>query len=285
MKTADPTMPSPSDRPGDPDWPFEVKDVDDVLAKIEHRVKQRRVRRRRLSGGIAAVAAIAFAAAWAVPFLRDTSSVATAASHRQSVALADGSQADLNARTRMHTDFRHRRRIVRLTEGEVYFSVAKDPAHPFLVETPSSTVRVTGTQFNVRVTGGRTEVTLLTGAVEIQTADLKLQASPTRLIPGEQITTGVSNVAVRQLDEAGLENVTAWRHGLLGLDGRTLGDAVERLAAYHGRRIAIDQDVATLRTGGTVSLEDLGVALSALEAILPIRVLPVEGGDLQIVAR
>lgn len=273
MKTTNPTIPS---APGDTEWPFEVRDVDEVLARIEQRAKRRQARRRRITTGTAAAAVVAFAVLWGVPLLRDTSSVSTAC--RQSVALADGSLADLNARTVLHTDFRYGRRLVRLDRGEAYFAVAKDPAHPFLVETPAGTVRVIGTKFNVRLTGDRAEVTLLEGAVTVERPDAGLQ----KLTPGEQLTTGA---AVHRLDETALENAVAWREGRLALDGRTLGDAIERLAAYHGRQIEIAPEIAALRTGGSVSLEDLAAALAALQETLPIRVLPMEGGNFRIVRR
>ena len=66
----------------------------------------------------------------------------------------------------MHVDFRYGRRFLRLEQGEVFLSVAKDAASPFLVDTPAGRVRVTGTEFNVRVVAGsRLEVTLLEGEV------------------------------------------------------------------------------------------------------------------------
>lgn len=263
------------------DWPFAVRDVDDVLAKIERKAKQRKTRRRRVAGGAAGVALIALAAIWAVPFLRHTSSLATIAAHRQSVPLADGSLAELNAQTSVHTDFRYGRRIVRLDRGEAFFSVAKDAAHPFLVETPVGTVRVTGTRFNVRLIGERAEVTLLEGKVTVERQDTELG----KLTPGEQFIVSDTGQTIQRLGEAELENSTAWREGRLALDGSTLGDAVERLAAYHGKRIAVDPQVSSLRTGGSVSLEDLGAALAALQATLPIHVLPTEGGNFRIIAR
>lgn len=65
--------------------------------------------------------------------------------------LPDGSVVRLNAfSTLSHPPaFDADKRVVKL-EGEAYFEVEADPAHPFFVETPHGEVRVTGTIFNVR---------------------------------------------------------------------------------------------------------------------------------------
>lgn len=264
------------------DWPFHAGLVDQVMEKVRVKVKRRQARRRRLASGAAALALVAFAVLWGVPYYRETATVATVTASRQTLTLSDGSRADLNAQTRMRTDFRYGRRLVRLDRGEAFFSVAKDAAHPFLVETPAGIVRVTGTQFNVRLTeGGAAEVTLLEGAVEFEGGD---PAAPrAALTPGQQLDS--SRTDLRRLSDADMENVTAWREGRLALDGLTLADAAARLAAYHGKGIAIADEVKALRPGGSVPLDDLSGALEALQDTLPIRVLPAGDGSLRIVRR
>ncbi len=275
------------------DWPFHAGVVDQVIAQVEVKVKRRRSRRRRLITGGAAVLAFAGALLWAVPYVRDTATVETVAARRQTLALADGSQADLNARTSLRTDFRYGRRIVRLDRGEAFFAVARDPAHPFLVETPAGTVRVTGTKFNVRLADtGATEVTLLEGSVTVDLAPSPQSPAPSAqppapssqpLAPGQQFDT--AHAVVRDLTPVALENVTAWRTGRLALDGLTLAEAAERLSAYHGRSIQVAPAVATLHPGGSLLLEDLATALEALSATLPIQSIPMADGSYRIVPK
>lgn len=264
------------------DWPYHAGVVDQVLEKVAAKVKRRQARRRRIAATATALTLVALAAFWGVPYFRSTSSVMTAAAHRRSLDLADGSHADLNARTRVRTDFRYGRRVVYLDQGEAFFSVAKDAKHPFLVETSAGTVRVTGTQFNVRVAADqRAEVTLLEGAVLVRRPDFEA----IKLSPGQQLSLNAGKPEVHTLVAADLENVMAWRQGRLGLDGLSLAEAIGRLATYHGKVIAVAPDVAGLRPGGSVSLDNLAGALDALEDTLPIRVVPGADGSCRLIRR
>jgi transmembrane sensor len=232
-----------------------------TLAEVSPVARPDAAPRRRLprwipvAAGLAA--ALAIAALWVVPYFRDIQTVATVAAQRSTLSLPDGSRTDLNAQTTLSTDFRHGRRFVRLEKGEAYFSVAKDKAHPFAVETPGGTVRVTGTEFNVRLNpAGRPEVTLLEGAVAFENAAARMQ-----LVPGQQIST---NGDLRQLSATELDNVIAWREGRIVLTGLTLGEAAARFASFHGKTITVAPEIASLQMGGSYSLDDLPGFFDAL---------------------
>jgi transmembrane sensor len=224
-------------------------------------------------------AALAVAAFWTVPYFRDTRTVATVVAQRSTLSLPDGSRTDLNAQTSLYTDFRRDRRLVRLEKGEAWFSVAKDEAHPFVVETPGGTVRVTGTQFNVRLAAnGRPEVTLLEGAVAFENAAARM-----RLTPGQQIS---ADGDLRQLAADELDNVTAWREGRIVLNGLTLAEAVERFAIFHGKTITVVPEIASLRLGGSHSLDDLPGFFEALsDERFALRVLRRDTDNFAIVRR
>jgi transmembrane sensor len=233
-----------------------------VIAQVSPVARPDAAPRRRLhpwpmlAGLAAALALVAF---WGVPWFRDIHTVATAIAQRSTLSLPDGSRAELNARTTLHTDFRRGRRFVRLERGEAYFSVAKDAAHPFAVETPGGTVLVTGTEFNVRLdAAGHPEVTLLDGTVNFENA-----AARVRLVPGQQVTAAGE---LRSVPPAELGNVTAWRSGRLVLNGLTLAAAAARFADFHGVTIAIDPGLESLQLGGNCSLEDLPGFLDTLSA-------------------
>ncbi len=224
-------------------------------------------------------AALAIAAVWIVPYIRDTQKVATIAAQRSTLALPDGSRTDLNARTALFTDFRHGRRFVRLEKGEAFFSVAKDTTHPFSVETPGGTVRVTGTQFNVRLApDGHPEVTLLEGSVEIQNSLAHLM-----LKPGQQLSAAGE---LRTLSARDLDRTTAWREGRIVLNGLTLAEAAEQFAAFHGKRIEVAPELAARQMGGSYALDDLPGFLDALAAdTLALRIVRYDEEHFAIVTR
>ncbi|QEM13609.1 FecR family protein [Mucilaginibacter rubeus] len=86
--------------------------------------------------------------------------------------LPDGSTVWLNAMSsiRIIDGFEKKAtRNIYLDEGEAYFEVKHDPAHPFLVVTNSITTKVLGTSFNVKAYKllNYVAVTLRTGHVEV----------------------------------------------------------------------------------------------------------------------
>ena len=286
MTTSDPTAPTPPAPVPPLDWARAAGKVDVIRQVLEAKLKRRRRRRQTAAGAAATLIAIAVAV-WAVPYIQKTDTVATDAAQRQTLALADGSVADLNARTSLHTDFRYGRRTVRLDRGEAFFSVAKDPAHPFLVETPEGTVRVTGTKFNVRLAdASHIEVTLMEGSVRFAgPAPGPGNAAATPLAPGQQLAATSDGVKLRTLTLAELANVQSWRSGRLALDELTLGEAVARFAAYHDREIQVAPAVAALRLGGSCPLDDLPGFLEFLEQAFPVRIQTQADGTMHVLPR
>ncbi len=271
-------------------------------------------RRRRapwfLAGAGLAAALACVVVLWVVPQMRYTQTVSTVALQRSTLTLRDGSRAELNARTQLSTDFRGDRRQVRLARGEALFTVAKDPAHPFRVETPAGLIEVTGTTFNVRLTAsGATEVTLLEGSVAVDlgsripetgnhkpetgtldTADSSQNSpvsgilNPVSLSPGQQFNT--AHATVRTLTPAEIENTIAWRDGRLMLNGMTLTEAAERLSAYHGLTITVAPQIADVKLGGSYPLDDLQGFFQVLaEEPVSLRALPRGDGSYAIVPK
>lgn len=243
--------------------------ADRIVRTLETRLQRKRQRRKRTVNGLAAIAVLGLGLLWAVPYLANTETVSIPAAERRSLALADGSRAELNARTEIFTDFRYGRRVVRLVKGEGFFSVRSDPSNPFLVELPQGTIKVIGTQFNVRITAaGTAEVTLMEGAVELDSP-----AGSTALVPGQLATLHDAAPSVKNLSAQDIDRVLAWRRGRIVLDGMPLADVCARFAEFHGCTIAVDPSAPTIHLGGTFSLEDLPQFLEALRATKAVNVL------------
>lgn len=85
--------------------------------------------------------------------------------------LADGTSVWVFAESeiRFPTRFKGNKREVYL-EGEAYFDVQHDPAHPFYVKTKSLDVKVLGTSFNVKAykNSGMVETSLVEGVVSVK---------------------------------------------------------------------------------------------------------------------
>lgn len=85
--------------------------------------------------------------------------------------LPDGTLVWLNAGSRLSYahDFMQHTRTVHL-QGEAYFDVAQDEAHPFIVDAGSMLLKVLGTSFNVKAYPDEPsmETTLLSGKLQVQ---------------------------------------------------------------------------------------------------------------------
>lgn len=251
-------------------------------ARRPHRERQRR-RWLVLLPALAAAAAIVLLFSLLVG---RSQGIETKTGERHLATLEDGSRVELNALTSLSVAFRAGERHVRLARGEALFTVAKDAARPFVVETPAGTVRVTGTVFNVRAAerahDARVEVTVLEGRVQVHADDGG--AVDTALAPDTQAVLAAGSVAVRSLGQAGAQAVVAWRQGQAVFEDTPLAEVVERFAAYHARAITVDPGAADLRLGGRYSLDDLDGLFDAVERVLPARVLRAPGGAVRIVA-
>jgi transmembrane sensor len=240
----------------------------------------RRRRWRMVGKALAAAAGLAIAiTVWS----HRSQDFATKTAERHGATLADGSHIELNAQTSLAIDFRSGERHVRLTHGEALFSVAKDPARPFVVETPAGVVRVTGTVFNVRATHDeRVEVTVLEGTVRLRATSPAV--ADEAVTPGHQATMSSDRIALRTLPGDAAQDVAAWRLGQAIFNDTPLAEVVERFAAYQTRTVTVDPAAAELQLGGRYSLDDLDGLLRTIERLLPVRVLRGADGAVRIVA-
>jgi transmembrane sensor len=237
------------------------------------------VRRRWSFPRIASVAlASAAAVAVTVSVMRPPQAienVATSVAQRKSHTFSDGTRVELNAQTNLRFENTKTERRARLAGGEALFMVAKDPARPFIVQTPNGSVRVTGTTFNVRTDPSPAdfEVTVIEGSVQVHPIALggSKPTGPLLLGPGDQFSTRGSDAVQHVLSETELDDTLAWRRGQIVFRNVPLEEALARYARYHGRSITAAASIAREPIGGRYSIEDLSGFLGALELMLPVK--------------
>ena len=236
--------------------------------------------------GLATAAAITLGLRLAQPAAA-VQSLATAVAQRSAHTLADGTRVELNARTSLRFENSATERRVRLAGGEAWFAVAKDPARPFVVQTPAGTVSVTGTTFSVRNDAAAAvslEVLVVEGSVQVRPSDLAARhtGEPFSLQAGDRLAAGALGVKISPLPAAAIENALAWREGYAVFEGAPLGEAAAVFARYHGRRIDVAPAVAALGVGGLHKLEDFRAFTAALETALPVRITEDSSGAIAI---
>lgn len=108
------------------------------------------------------------------------------------IALTDGTKIWLNAGSKLRypNKFIGDTRTVYL-EGEAFFNVKKDPAHPFIVHTADIKVKALGTSFNVKAYPGEgsVETTLVNGVVIVEGVKAGKKSSMSiKLTPNQKAT-------------------------------------------------------------------------------------------------
>jgi ferric-dicitrate binding protein FerR (iron transport regulator) len=152
----------------------------------------------------------------------------TTRGQRTTIVLADGTQIRLNANSTLSYPerFTGDTREIKL-EGEGYFEVAHDPAHPFIVHSGHTATRVLGTSFNVQAIPSSVTVTLVEGKVNIAAG-----GTTQNLQPNQQAVVNADSdqIATRQVD---VSKYVGWTNNTLIFDHVTLKEAFAQMENWY----------------------------------------------------
>jgi transmembrane sensor len=193
---------------------------------------------------------------WQADHVTDTAQTRT-------IALEDGSIIEMGGDSAIATDISAVARHVRLLKGEAFFTVARDPSRPFVVDAGGVEVSVLGTAFDVQLARAETTVELAHGTVAVSYSAMDHNQN-FELAPGEMATVAHATGAVTRSAIAP-DEIGAWRSGKMFVNNVTVADAAERLQRYHSAWIAVPQAaLAARRVTGVYDLKDPDHALEAL---------------------
>ena len=162
----------------------------------------------------------------------------------RSFRLPDSSLVWLNASSsiRYHELFTEKRDIQ--LEGEAFFEVTHDPAHPFRVEAGGIRTTVLGTTFNVRAykSSGTTDVSVLSGRVQVSNEKKQFGVlSPSyRLQFNRQSQTAITN----QVDSS---HVIAWKNGKLQFQGESFKEIAVALENWYNVKVELSDKITNCR--------------------------------------
>ncbi len=203
--------------------------------------------------------------------------------------LSDGSHVELAGDSKFTVDFSGGVRHIDLIQGEAYFQVAHDKAHPFIVGAGSLHVTAVGTAFNVRTAADRVVVAVEEGIVLVEPRDGDSLPDGLKRIPslrqgrgtqtdvrrinlgrGEEIAI---NVGDRQMQMMHIEpsTVASWRSGRLYFAREPLRSVLASVRAASGVEIRIaESSLGDLRFTGTVFNDKVSDWIEGLPAIFPV---------------
>lgn len=131
--------------------------------------------------------------------------------------------------------------------GEAYFEVAKDKAHPFIVESARQQVEVLGTHFNINSYSDEPSIktTLIEGSVKV-TSNTESKI----LKPGQQADLNTSI----NISEVDTETALAWKNGYFNFDHDNLESILKKVSRWYDVEIEYkNENLKSQIFSGTIS--------------------------------
>ena len=166
--------------------------------------------------------------------------------------LPDGSALTLNKNTKISyaTNFKNNRKL-NLEQGDVFFDVAKDKMHPFVIDIEKISVEVVGTSFNIKHIKKDTEINVESGIVKVRLANDEI-----KLYKGEKIhIDGNTLKLVKEQSTDQLYNY--YRTRLIQGNNLPLWKLVNTLNEAYGSNIMLDDKVRDLTITTTFEMGSL----------------------------
>lgn len=228
---------------------------------------------------IVAAAAIVLIAvgAWQYPaiMLRWQADYMTATGGRSTIRLPDGSTMMLDTASAVSIDFQGGRREVNVLEGEVFFDVKHDPAHPFRVAGKFVETEDRGTAFAVRADADHDRVILEQGRVNVRLiAD---EGDQVDLEPGQMVVGDVGRLSAVTSTDASTS--LAWREGRIIFKDQPFAHVLRELRRYYpGTVFVADSRVGNLIVTGNYRLDDVAGAIRSLADAAGVTMNRLPGG-------
>ena len=194
--------------------------------------------------------------------------------------LPDSSEIWLNAGTAIKypEKFSKAQRLVYL-DGEAYFSVRKDAAKPFIVETSQLSVKVLGTQFNVQAypDDNKIETTLCEGSVNVTDGELGVTLTPSQQAVYSKVTQALTT---RKVD---VRLYTAWKEGLFVFENKPLEEIMNTLSRWYNINVFYSNQAVKLYhfTGDLERYGDFRKTLNMIEKSTAIRFV-INGNNIMV---
>lgn len=226
---------------------------------------------RRVVAGAAAVAVVLLGVA-AYQGLRVLSgliapqptSYATRIGQTMSVSLPDGSLVVLDTNSELRSWASGKTRRLELVRGRAFFKVAKDPAHPFVVQAGDHSVTALGTQFDIDLRPKSLKVVLSEGRVRVKSdRSAGGAASAIDMNAGYQL---VAHDGDWSLSRADTRSAEGWIAGRLVFDDTPLSAIAAELGRYSTAPITVAPEVADQRMSAVLPAKDPEAFVASVEA-------------------
>ena len=253
----------------------------------------------RRPGRWLAPAALAAAACVALAFFlnrgtRPTSSIVSAtptvATGYEKRLLDDGSLLELNRGASVSVAYTPTERRVRLLSGEAHFTVARNPARPFIVSAAGVETRAVGTAFHVRLAAAAVEVLVTEGRVQVtpslapdsRSSDMLAPPATASLVSrGERVTISLASdranvtlppIVPSAVTAAEIARTLAWQPRLLEFSAAPLAEVVAEFNRHNTFQLALaDPALASFPVTASFRSDNVEGFVRLLEATAGVR--------------
>lgn len=190
----------------------------------------------------------------------------TGVGERREVPLADGSSLLLNTDTSVNVRFDGQQRVLELLAGEMLFNAAFDSLQrPLRIDTRFGRVQTQGARLWVRSTGAQDQVAVLE-----QAAQVSLGSGASRVLhAGQSLDFGARDLGPVLASDGALG---AWQQGSIIAIRRPLGELLAELSRYRHGVLRCSADIAGLQISGVFPVDNIDLALGALETGFALRI-------------
>jgi transmembrane sensor len=190
----------------------------------------------------------------------------TAIGTQQRIHLSDESVVHLNSNSLLQVNLTEEQRTLHLLRGEAYFTVAPDPARPFVVISAGSESRAIGTQFNVYSQSAEVQITVVEGRVEVST-----EGGEKQLLTAGQMVSYENDGDTLSFSDHHNAHTLDWLAGRIYFQDTPLVDVVAQLNRYLVVPLHIsDPKLNTLELSGTFRIANLNSFPELLPQLLPV---------------
>ncbi|HEY4249532.1 MAG TPA: FecR domain-containing protein [Lacunisphaera sp.] len=216
------------------------------------------------------------------------------------LTLEDGSIVELNAGAKVTVKFTPEERRVLLERGEAHFTVAKNPARPFIVSADKFSVRAVGTAFSVQLNREAVSVLVTEGKVRLdETEPARDHAAAasrelSHLVAGEQAVmstvdeSGGENshpIQIHEVTPVEIERALSWQGLRLEFVEMPLRDVVDEFNRYNQRKLVIeDNQTGAILVQGNFRADNVDAFVRLLDLGFGVKAIP-RGNELVLRVR
>lgn len=184
-------------------------------------------------------------------------------SDQTEVTLPDNSKVYLNANTSIEYPeyFKGKTREIKL-EGEAFFEITKDKAHPFIIHTANAYTKVLGTSFNILARKGLKNivVSVKTGKVEVGIDNRE----NVKLEPGYTAKVNLETNSLEKIITPS-ENYLSWKTKEMIFEDVEISELISVLSSYYDVEISANEEILKCHFTGKFNQPKITDVLNVLE--------------------